>query len=80
MSDVRRTWIIRAAFSILVMGMAAILVAPLIIASNDVRGDFIDRTVGGIEVGYLCQKRGWDEDQCKSDFRSYMAKAKANRK
>jgi hypothetical protein len=65
---------------IVLAGLSGVLVAVgSLFRPSDIRGEFIERTVGGIEVAYLCQRRGFTEDQCKADFQTYMANAKARR-
>lgn len=62
--------------SFALVGVTSAAIAGVMLASGavggDIRSEFLKNTAGGIEVGYLCQARGWDETQCKADFLKFM--------
>lgn len=34
--------------------------------------DYVRVTSEGIQIGYGCQRKGWDVDQCRADYRRFM--------
>jgi hypothetical protein len=36
------------------------------------RADYARATVEGIEIGYRCQRKGFDLDQCRDDYRRFI--------
>ena len=57
--------------------LAIMMLSVLPSCHSNIRQEFIDNVASGIEIGYLCQKRGFTEDECKTDFKSFMTKPKS---
>lgn len=60
--------------------LAVLLFVPLALWSHEISArlrdqthfSFLDLTQQGIEIGYLCQNKGWTVDHCKEDFVIWM--------